>query len=69
MPLAAGGKLGNRAARGGLGRLPAGVRVDLGVEDEDIDVLAGTEHVIETAETDVKCPAVAAQDPDALANQ
>ena len=36
--LAGGRELGDRAARGGLGRLAAGVGVDLGVEDEDVDV-------------------------------
>ena len=63
------GKLCNRTARRCLGRLAAGVRVNLGVENEHVDVLARAEHVIETAEADVKGPAVAAQDPHALANQ
>ncbi len=51
---------------GSLGSLSAGVGVDLGVEDQDVDVLAGSQHVIQAAEADVVCPAVAAEDPDGL---
>ncbi len=67
--LAAGGKLRNGAARCGLGRLATGVGVDLGVENEDVDVLARAKDVIESAEADVERPSVAAQNPHALANQ
>ena len=67
--LAAGGELGHRAARRRLRGLAAGVRVDLGVEHEDVDVAAGGEHVVEAAEADVVGPAVAADDPDALADE
>ena len=67
--LAAGRELRDRAARSGLGGLAAGVRVDLGVEDQDVDVAAGGDHVIEAAEADVVGPAVAADDPDALLDQ
>ena len=38
--LAGGGELGHRAPLGGLRGLAAGVRVDLGVEHEDVDVAA-----------------------------
>ena len=38
--LAAGRKLGDGAAWRGLGVLAAGVGIDLGIEDENIDVLA-----------------------------
>ena len=65
--LAAGGELGDRAARRGLGRLAAGVGVDLGIEDQHVDVAAAGEHVIEPAVADVVGPAIAADDPDALA--
>src|SRR5690606_7000345 len=61
--LAAGRELGNGAARRGLRSLPAGIAVDLGVEDEDVDVPAGGEHVIEPTEADVVSPAVAAHHP------
>ena len=59
-------ELRHRAARRRLRRLAAGVRVDLGVEHQDVDVAAGGEHVVEAAEADVVGPAVAADDPDAL---
>jgi len=49
--------------------LSAGVGVDLGVEDKDVDVLAGAEDVIESAETDIKGPSIAAEDPNTLANE
>src|SRR5580704_722497 len=38
--LSAGSKLGNRSARRGLGHLPAGVRVDFGIENQHVHVLA-----------------------------
>ena len=52
-----------------FGRLAAGVGVDLGIEDQDVDVAAGGDHVVEAAEADVVGPAVAADDPDALLDQ
>ena len=61
--LAAGGKLGDSAGRGRLGGLAAGVGIDLGVEDQDVDVFAGSEDVVQSAVTDVIGPAVAADDP------
>src|SRR5690349_15774254 len=67
--LAAGGEFGDRASWRRLGHLAAGVGVDLRVEYEDVDVAAGSEHVIEAAITDVVGPAVAADDPDALLDQ
>src|SRR5690606_11076841 len=47
----------------------AGVGVDLGDEHQDVDVAAGGEHMIQAAVADVVGPAVAADDPDALAHQ
>ena len=64
--LAVGGELRHLAQVGGLGGLTAGVGVDLGVKDKDVDVGAGGEHVVETAVADVVGPAVAAKDPEAL---
>ena len=49
--------------------LAAGVRVHLGVEDEDVDVAPVREHVIEPAVADVVRPAVAADEPHALLHQ
>ena len=69
VPLPRGGELGDRAARRRLRRLAAGVGVHLGVEHEDVDVAARRQHVVEAAEADVVGPAVAADDPDALAHE
>ena len=49
-----------------LGRLAAGVGVDLGVEHQHVDVASAGQHVVQAAEADVVGPAVAADDPDAL---
>ena len=67
--LAAGLELGNSAHRRGLGGLSAGVGVDLGVHQQDVDVLAHGEHVIQTAVADVVRPAVAAVHPHGLLGQ
>ena len=61
--LAGSRKLGDLADVGGLGSLSAGVGIDLGIEDEDVDVVSGGQDVIQTAEADVIGPAVAAEDP------
>src|SRR5205085_422101 len=59
-------ELGDGAARGGFGCLASGIGVDLGIEDEDVDIAATGEHVIEAAIADIVGPAIAADDPDAL---
>ena len=61
--LARGGELVHGAHRGRLRLLPAGVRVDLRVEHDDVDVGAEGEDVVEPLEVDVVRPAVAADDP------
>ena len=66
---AAGGELGDRAARRGFGCLAAGVRVDFGIEHQNVHVAAAGQHVVQAAVADVVGPAVAAQDPDALLDQ
>ena len=68
-PLAGGGELGHRAERRRLGGLPAGVGVDLGVEDQHVDVATARQHVVQSAGPDVVGPAVAADDPDAAPHQ
>ena len=65
--LAGRGELGHGAERGGLRRLAAGVGVDLGVQDEHVDVAPAGEHVVEPAGADVVGPAVAADDPHGCA--
>jgi len=64
--LAAGGELGDSAGRGGLRALSAGVGVHLGVDDDDVDILAAGQDVVEAAESDIVTPAVTAEDPLAL---
>ena len=64
--LAGSRELRDLADVGCLGSLSAGVGVDLGVKDEDVDVLAGGQHVVKAAEADVVGPAVAAEDPAGL---
>jgi len=61
--LAAGGELGGGGAGGRFRHLAAGVGVDLGVEQQDVDILAGGEDVVESAVADVIGPAVAADNP------
>ncbi len=64
--LAGGGKLGDRPDRGGLGGLSAGVGVDLGVQNQDIDVAAAGQNMVQPAVADVIGPTVSTEDPDAL---
>ena len=61
--LAAGSKLGDSGSGGGFGALAAGVGVDFGVHDEDVDVFAGGKDMVQAAVADVIGPAVAAEDP------
>ena len=63
------GELGDRAGRRGLGSLTAGVGVDFGIHDENLDVLAGGENMVETAVTDIVGPAVTAENPDGLTDE
>ena len=67
--LACRGKLGYRAARCGLRHLPAGIRVNLGIQHQHVHILARPKHVVQSAEADVERPSVAAQNPHALAHQ
>ena len=68
-PLAAVGEEGDRADRGGLGSLPAGVGVHFGVKHENVDVAVLRHDVVEAAEADVIGPAVTAEDPDRLVDE
>ena len=64
--LTSGGELCHLTDVGGLGSLTAGVGINFGIEDEDVDVFAGCQYVVYAAEADVVCPAVAAEDPAGL---
>ena len=66
---AGGGELGGGAERCRLRLLTSGVRVDLGVHDEDVDVAPVREDVIQPAVADVVRPPVAADQPYALLHQ
>jgi hypothetical protein len=63
--LAGGRELGHGSEGRRLRRLAAGVRIDLGIEHQDVDVATGRQHVVESAIADVVGPAVATDDPDA----
>ena len=67
--LASGGELGHRAPGGRLGGLATGVGIDLGIQHQQVDVLARGQRMVQATEADVVGPAVAADDPDALAHQ
>ena len=69
LDLAGSRELGDRAGRRSLGSLTARVGVDFGVHDENLDVLAGGENMVETTVTDIVGPAVTAEDPDGLADE
>ena len=59
-------ELGDLSDVRSLRSLSAGVGIDLGVEDEDVDVLLGGNHVVQTAVADIIGPAVSSEDPDGL---
>ena len=61
--LTGGGKLGNSASGGSLRGLSTGVGVHLGIDNDDVDIFAGSEDVVETAESDIIAPAVTTEDP------
>ena len=67
--LAAGGELGDGTRGSGLGALSAGVGVHLGVDNDDVDILAAGQDVVEAAESDIIAPTVAAEDPLALLDE
>ena len=67
--LSAHGKFGYRASRRGLGHLPARVRIDLRIQHKNVHIDAGGQDVVQAPIPDVVGPAVAADNPDALAHQ
>ena len=56
-------KLCHRADRCCLGSLTARIGINLGVDAEDIDILAGSKHMIHTAKADIVAPAVTTDNP------
>ncbi len=67
--LAAGSELRNCAGRCRLGGLTTGVGVNLGIKNQQVDVLAGSDDMVEAAVTDIIGPTVAADTPDGLVDQ
>ncbi len=63
------GELSDGTDRSSLGGLSAGVGVNLGVEHQNVHVLAGSDDVIQAAEADIISPAVAAEDPHGFLRQ
>ena len=59
-------ELSNLTDVGSLGSLSAGVGVNLGIEYHYVYILAGSENVVKTAEADIVCPTVSAEDPNCL---
>ena len=64
--LAIGGKLRHGAGGGGFAHLAAGIGVDLGIKDQDIDIGPAGHDMIQPAKADIVGPAIAAQDPVGL---
>ena len=67
--LAACSELCNSTCLGSLGGLAACVGVNLGIVYHDVDVLAGCQHVVYAAETDIVSPSVTAEYPLGLLSQ
>ncbi len=63
------GKLGDGRRGGSLGSLPAGIGIYFGIQDQDIHIGLGREHMIQAAVTDIVGPAVSSDDPDGALGQ
>ena len=62
-------ELGDGAHGRRFRRLTAGIRVNLGIHDQNIHIQPRSQHVVHAAEADVVTPAVAADDPLRLLHQ
>ena len=60
--LTLGSEFRNRGTRGGLGSLTAGVGVNFGIQDEDVDVAAGSQNVVNTTVTNIVSPTVTTEE-------
>ena len=63
------GKQSHRTDRGGFGSLTTGVGVYFSIQNQDIDVAVLRDNVVQTAVTDIVCPAVTADDPQGFVNE
>src|SRR5690606_23846167 len=62
-------KLSHCTDGGRLGALTTSVGVDFGIQNEHIDIVTGSQNVIQTAVTNVISPAVTTHDPNTLFDQ
>ena len=53
----------NSAQRGCLGCLTSGIGVNLGIQNENIDISAAGENMVKSAKADVISPAISADNP------
>src|SRR6476660_9592385 len=67
--LSSGGEFCYRTTRRRFGHLPARIRINLGIEHQDVDVHPGAQNVIKSAGADVIGPAIAADQPDTLTHE
>ena len=67
--LALGGKTCHCAARGGLGSLATGIRIYLGIEDQQVNIAPGGDDMVKTAVANIVCPAIAADNPNGFFDQ
>src|SRR5262245_54687902 len=65
----AGCKLGSRSQRSRLRLLTSGVGVDLGIEDEHVDVAPSRQDMVEPAVANIVGPAVATDQPNTLLHE
>src|SRR5262245_44211430 len=66
---ASGSEFCHSPQRSSLGGLAAGVGIDLGVQHQNVDVLARSQDVVEATVSYVVCPAIAADYPYAFFDQ
>ncbi|MPN31321.1 hypothetical protein SDC9_178795 [bioreactor metagenome] len=59
----AGRKLGNCRSRSGLRRLTAGIGIYFGIKHQNVYIFAGSQYMIQSAETNIIGPAVTAEYP------
>ena len=62
--LTCGSEFSGSAHRGSLRLLTTGIRVNTSIHNEDVDVFAGSDSVVKTAEADIISPTVTTQNPN-----
>ena len=64
-----GGEFSNSRGRGGLRGLTAGIGINFGIENKNVHVFAGGQHMVQAAVTDIIGPTVAAEGPNGFFHQ